>query len=107
VLKKFLKGDWDLDHSGDDFLYDKILLEFPLFSLNDDYLRALTNIIYSKIEQMQNIINQKNDEVQNMVANREMHEKRKLRENSLSLIKSKINDRSLEREGEQKIKEFK
>jgi hypothetical protein len=42
-----------------------------------------------------------------MAANREMHEKRKMRENSLSLIKSKINDRSFEREGEQKIKEFK
>ncbi len=51
MLKKFLKGEWDLDCSGEDFLIDKILLEFPVFSLNDDYIRALTNIIFSKIEQ--------------------------------------------------------
>lgn len=50
VLKKFLKGDWDIDYAGEDFLIDKILLEFPVFSLNEDYLKAITNIIYSKID---------------------------------------------------------
>lgn len=64
VLKKFLKGDWELDYSGEDFLIDKVLLEFPIFSLNEDYLRAIANIIFVKIEQAQNIINQKNYEMQ-------------------------------------------
>jgi hypothetical protein len=49
-LQKFLKGDWDIDHGGEDFLLDKTLLEFPVFSLNEDYMRALVNIVYMKIE---------------------------------------------------------
>jgi hypothetical protein len=57
VLRKFLRGeDFNLDPEGEDFLFDKILLEFPIFSLNDDYLRAITNIIFMKIEQVQNLI---------------------------------------------------
>ena len=34
-----------------------MLLEFPIFSLNDDYLRALANVMWVKVEQMQNIVN--------------------------------------------------
>lgn len=49
-LKRFLKGNWELDHEGDDILFDKVLLEFPIFSLNDDYVRAIANIVYMKIE---------------------------------------------------------
>lgn len=52
-----------MDFSGEDFLIDKILLEFPIFSLNDDYLKAVANVIFVKIEQAQNIINQKNEEI--------------------------------------------
>ena len=49
ILKRFLIGDWELDHEDEDLLLDKILLEFPVFSLNDDYLRSLANIIMHKI----------------------------------------------------------
>ena len=58
VLKRFLRGDWELDPSTspDDFLVDKILLEFPVFSLNEDYMRALANIVFMKIDSVQNIL---------------------------------------------------
>ena len=39
-----------MDYQDEDFLIDKVLLEFPVFSLNDDYLRALANVVYMKIE---------------------------------------------------------
>jgi hypothetical protein len=58
VLKRFLRGDWELDPSSspDDFLVDKILLEFPVFSLNEDYMRALANIVFMKIDCVKNIL---------------------------------------------------
>ena len=58
VLKRFLRGDWELDPSTspDDFLVDKILLEFPVFSLNEDYMRALANIVFMKIDCVKNIL---------------------------------------------------
>ncbi len=58
VLKRFLRGDWELDPSTspDDFLVDKILLEFPVFALNEDYMRALANIVFMKIDSVQNIL---------------------------------------------------
>ena len=57
VLKKFLRGDWDLDlDSCEDFLLDKILLEFPVFALNDDYLKALANVVFMKLDSCQNLI---------------------------------------------------
>ena len=40
-----------------------MLLEFPIFSLNDDYLRAIANVMWVKIEQIQNIINQKQEQL--------------------------------------------
>ena len=87
VLKRFLVGDWDLDHEGDDFLLDKVLLDFPVFSLNDDYLRALTNVIFMKLESVQNLLNHKNAEIQALVQKRD----KRIRDRSLSLLKSKIN----------------
>ena len=63
VLKKFLRGDWDLNQKcsdSEDFLLDKILLEFPVFALNDDYLRALSNIVYMKVDSCSNLIAQRN-----------------------------------------------
>jgi hypothetical protein len=42
--------------SPDDFLVDKILLEFPVFALNEDYMRALANIVFMKIDSVQNIL---------------------------------------------------
>ena len=61
-MKKFLRGDWelDLDHSCEDFLLDKILLEFPVFSLNDDYLRALCSVVFMKLDTCTNLLTQKN-----------------------------------------------
>lgn len=59
VLKKFLRGDWDQD--DDDFLIDKILLEFPVFALNDDYIRSLASIIFMKLDSVRNLINYKNE----------------------------------------------
>ena len=58
VLKRFLRGDWELDPSSspDDFLVDKILLEFPVFSLNEDYMRAIANIVFMKIDCVKNIL---------------------------------------------------
>ena len=56
-LKRFLKGNWELDHEGDDFLFDKMLLEFPIFALNDDYIRAIANIVHMKLDQAKNLIN--------------------------------------------------
>ena len=49
-LKRFLKGNWDLDHQGEDYLFDKMLLEFPIFALNDDYLKSMANIVHMKID---------------------------------------------------------
>ncbi len=86
VLKKFLRGDWELGEDSEDFLMDKVLLEFPVFALNDDYLRALTNIVFMKLESAQNVINQKNGIIQAMVEERD----KKMRVRSLGLIKSKI-----------------
>lgn len=57
VLKKFLRGDWDNQRQDDDFLTEKILLEFPVFALNDDYIRSLANIIFMKLDSVRNMIN--------------------------------------------------
>ncbi len=63
MLKRFLRGEWDdeLDSCGspEDFLADKILLEFPVFALNDDYMRALANIVFMKIDSVQNLLQSK------------------------------------------------
>ncbi|CDW89599.1 UNKNOWN [Stylonychia lemnae] len=108
ILKKFLKGDWEIDHTGEDYLVDKILLEFPVFSLNEDYIRALINIVFSKIDQAQNMINQKNDQIQNYIKGKQIYESRRLkdetkrqRDDSLKILKGKTNDRSLERDTSQ------
>lgn len=38
-----------------------MLVEFPIFSLNEDYIKAIANIIEMKIDTVRNILNQKND----------------------------------------------
>lgn len=40
------------------FFLDKILTEFPVFALNDDYMKALTKIITTKVKQAQEMIAQ-------------------------------------------------
>ena len=56
---KFLKGNWKIDYSGEELLIDKMLLEFPIFSLNDDYLKSIANIIFMKLDSVRNMIDQK------------------------------------------------
>lgn len=56
---KFLKGNWEIDYSGEELLIDKMLLEFPIFSLNDDYLKSIANIIFMKLDSVRNMIDQK------------------------------------------------
>ena len=39
---------------------ERMLLEFPVFALNDDYLRAIANILFSKVDTIVNLLNNKN-----------------------------------------------
>jgi hypothetical protein len=89
VLKRFLKGTWDENEAQDDFLADQMLISFPVFALNDDYLRALANVVYSKVEAVRNMIGHKERQVREVEAERE----RRLRDKSLSLLKSKMEQR--------------
>lgn len=43
--KRYLGHDWDIDFEGLDFIFDKSLYEFPVFSLNQDYLKALAIVL--------------------------------------------------------------
>jgi len=70
-------------------LEDKMLISFPVFALNDDYLRALANVVYSKVEAVRNIIGHKEHQVREVEAERE----RRQRDKSLSLLKSKMEQR--------------
>ena len=57
VLRKFLRGDWDSEDNEEDFMLDKVLLEFPVFALNEDFMRALANVIMMKVDSAVNLIN--------------------------------------------------
>lgn len=73
VLKHFLKGDWENEAAaiGDEFLLDRVLLEFPVFALNDDYMRSLANIVFMKIDSARCMLDRKNKEVQAYVEERD------------------------------------
>ena len=43
----------------DTTLSDKMLVEFPVFALNEDYMKALAITIQNKIDQVKNIIGEK------------------------------------------------
>ena len=45
------------------YLKDKVLTQFPIFALNEDYMRALTLIIVDKIERAQSLINQLGNQI--------------------------------------------
>ena len=32
------------------FFLDKILSEFPIFALNDDYIKAITKVVFNKVK---------------------------------------------------------
>jgi hypothetical protein len=70
-------------------LVDKMLISFPVFALNDDYMRALANVVYSKVEAVRNMIGHKERQVREVEAEKE----RKLKDKSLSLLKSKMEQR--------------
>ena len=40
-------------------MMDKMLIEFPVFGLNDDYMRALAMIVQGKVDTIKTIINDK------------------------------------------------
>ena len=40
-------------------MMDKMLIEFPVFSLNEDYMRALASILQSKIDHIKQLISDK------------------------------------------------
>ena len=40
-------------------LSEKLLVEFPVFALNEDYMKALAITIQNKIDQVKNIIGEK------------------------------------------------
>ena len=43
-------------------MMDKMLIEFPVFSLNEDYMKALAMIIQSKIDMIKSLITNKQAE---------------------------------------------
>jgi hypothetical protein len=97
VLKRFLKGDWEADENSneeEDFLADKILLEFPVFSMNEDYIRALANIVMMKLDSARNLLGHKEREIAIKIEERDRQ--RELRDKSLALLKSKIGGSSNE-----------
>jgi len=58
ILARFLEDE--CDEAGlretKDFLRDKALTQFPIFALNEDYMRAITMIIMDKIERAHTLI---------------------------------------------------
>lgn len=60
ALSAFLRRDFDesLDLI-DASLGDKMLIEFPVFALNEDYMKALAITIQNKIDHIKNIIEEK------------------------------------------------
>jgi hypothetical protein len=44
-------------------MMDKMLIEFPIFSLNEDYMKALAMIIQSKIDMIKSLISNKQAEL--------------------------------------------
>ena len=51
VLQKFLRGNWQTNALKEAvaFIKSKMLTEFPIFALNDDYMKAIAVIISSKL----------------------------------------------------------
>jgi len=60
VFAKFLADECDEEalRKTKDCLRDKALTQFPVFALNEDYMRAIAMIIMEKIERAQTLIQQ-------------------------------------------------
>ena len=52
MLAKFIQGDNDEQalKEAQQFMEDKVLAQFPIFALNEDYMKSITMIIQDKIE---------------------------------------------------------
>jgi hypothetical protein len=37
-------------------MMDKLLIEFPVFALNDDYLKAISMIIQGKVDEIKGLV---------------------------------------------------
>ena len=59
--KRFLVGDWELQHEGIDFIFDRTLYEFPVFALNQDFLKSIVRILFADIDALINMARHKND----------------------------------------------
>ena len=59
IFAKFLEDESDAASlkQAKDLLKERVLTQFPIFSLNEDYIRAITLIIMEKIERAQSLIN--------------------------------------------------
>ena len=65
ILARFLEDQNDEAALREtrNYLKDKVLTQFPIFALNEDYMRALTLIIVDKIERAQSLINQLGNQI--------------------------------------------
>ena len=51
--KRFLtKNEWENDFDGLDYIFDKSLYEFPIFGLNETYIKAISNVLSIKVNQI-------------------------------------------------------
>ena len=60
ALARFLEDQSDVASLKEvkDIMRDKVLTQFPIFSLNEDYMRAITLVIMDKLEKAQTLVNQ-------------------------------------------------
>lgn len=56
LLRQFNDSNFDADASSR--IADKILTEFPVFALNEDFLKALSLILQDKMDQVKQMINE-------------------------------------------------
>mmetsp|Transcript_19020 Transcript_19020/g.29169 ORF Transcript_19020/g.29169 Transcript_19020/m.29169 type:complete len:162 (-) Transcript_19020:1834-2319(-) len=65
TLKKFLKSPRMLEDDQDSHpLLEKMLIEFPVFALNEDFMRALAIIIHGKATQFIRLLDDRAEEVE-------------------------------------------
>ena len=60
----YLQESMDLESKS--LLMDKMLIEFPVFALNEDYMKALALIIQQKLDQTKDFIDNKQCDIQQL-----------------------------------------
>ena len=65
VLAKFIQGDNDEQalKEAQQSLEDKVLSQFPIFALNEDYMKSIATIIQDKIERAKVMVKQISSQV--------------------------------------------